>query len=145
MLLKENGLKKLKANKKRFVYLISPNKIYKSFYTNLKIVLSYNLVSFFQLRLKHYSLIERKKIGIKINKPKNLRNLSEYFFGEDQSRYVLEIDQNELNKVEKILQSNNIYYENIGKTQRDFFEIEGEMKASVNDLFKVNNQWYNNY
>ena len=85
------------------------------------------------------------KIGIKINKPKNLRNLSEYFFGEDQSRYVLEIDQNELNKVEKILQSNNIYYENIGKTQRDFFEIEGEMKASVNDLFNVNNQWYNNY
>ncbi len=68
MLLKENGLKKLKANKKRFIYLISPNKINKSFYTNLKIVLSSNLVSFFQLRLKHYSLIERKKIGIKIKK-----------------------------------------------------------------------------
>ena len=68
MLLKENGLKKLKANKKRFIYLISPNKINKSFYTNLKIVLSSNLVSFFQLRLKHYSLIGRKKIGIKIKK-----------------------------------------------------------------------------
>ena len=68
MLLKENGLKKLKANKKRFIYLISPNKINKSFYTNLKIVLSSNLVSFFQLRLKHYSLIERKEIGIKIKK-----------------------------------------------------------------------------
>jgi len=58
----------LKANKKRFIYLISPNKINKSFYTNLKIVLSSNLVSFFQLRLKYYSLIERKKIGIKIKK-----------------------------------------------------------------------------
>ncbi len=58
----------MKANKKRFIYLISPNKINKSFYTNLKIVLSSNLVSFFQLRLKHYSLIERKKIGIKIKK-----------------------------------------------------------------------------
>ena len=27
--------------------------------------------------------------GIKINKPKNLTNLFEYFFGEDQSRYIL--------------------------------------------------------
>ena len=68
MLLKENGLKKLRVNKKRFIYLISPNKIKKSFYSNLKIILSSNLVSFFQLRLKKYSLIEREKIGIKIKK-----------------------------------------------------------------------------
>ena len=58
----------MRVNKKRFIYLISPNKIKKSFYSNLKFVLSSNLVSFFQLRLKHYSLIERKKIGIKIKK-----------------------------------------------------------------------------
>ena len=68
MLLKENGQKKLRVNKKRFIYLISPNKIKKSFYSNLKVVLSSNLVSFFQLRLKKYSLIEREKIGIKIKK-----------------------------------------------------------------------------
>ena len=58
----------MRVSKKRFIYLISPNKIKKSFYNNLKIVLSSNLVSFFQLRLKHCSLIERKKIGIKIKK-----------------------------------------------------------------------------
>ena len=68
MLLKENGLKKLRVDKKKFIYLISPNKIKKSFYTNLKIVLRSNIVSFFQLRLKQYSLIERKEIGIKIKK-----------------------------------------------------------------------------
>ena len=68
MLLKENGLKKLRVNKKRFIYLISPNKIKKGFYSDLKVVLSSNLVSFFQLRLKKYSLRERKKIGIKIKK-----------------------------------------------------------------------------
>ncbi len=68
MLLKENGLKKLRVNKKRFIYLISPNKIKKSFYTNLKIVLRSNIVSFFQLRLKKYSLIEKEKIGKKIKK-----------------------------------------------------------------------------
>ena len=68
MLLKENGLKKLRVSKKRFIYLISPNKIKKSFYNNLNVVLSSNLISIFQLRLKQYSLIERKEIGIKIKK-----------------------------------------------------------------------------
>ena len=58
----------MRVDKKRFIYLISPNKIKKSFYNNLKIVLSSNLVNFFQLRLKKYSLIEKKKIGIKIKK-----------------------------------------------------------------------------
>ena len=58
----------MRVNKKRFIYLISPNKITKSFYSDLKVVLSSNLVSFFQLRLKQYSLIERKEIGIKIKK-----------------------------------------------------------------------------
>ncbi len=58
----------MRVDKKRFIYLISPNKIKRSFYSNLKVVLSSNLVSFFQLRLKQYSLVEKKKIGIKIKK-----------------------------------------------------------------------------
>jgi len=58
----------LRVDKKKFIYLISPNKIKKSFYNNLNVVLSSNLISFFQLRLKQYSLIERKEIGIKIKK-----------------------------------------------------------------------------
>ena len=48
-------------------------------------------------------------------------------------------------KVEKILKSSNIFHEIIGQTQKNFFEIDGEMKISTNDLFKINNQWYNNY
>ena len=50
-----------------------------------------------------------------------------------------------LTKVEKILQKNDIYYELIGVTQKKYFEIEGLMKSDVNDLFKINNQWYNQY
>ena len=85
------------------------------------------------------------EFGIKIEKPKELRNLNEYFFGEDQGRYILEIDQNNLAKVEKILNKSNIHYENIGLTQRAYFEIIGEMKLDNNALFKANNQWYNSY
>ena len=83
--------------------------------------------------------------GVKINKPKKLTNLYKYFFGEDQSRYVAEIEKNNLEKVEKILKKNNIFYENIGVTQKNFFEVKGELKIDVKELFKINNQWYNNY
>ena len=84
-------------------------------------------------------------IGVKVENPKKLRNFIEYLFGEDQGRYVLEIDNKNIQKVEKLLKENNIYYEYIGETQEKIFEIVGEMKLYVNDLFKVNNQWYNNY
>ena len=84
-------------------------------------------------------------LGVKIEKSKKLRNSIEYFFGEDQGRYVLEIDQIKSKQVEKILNTNNIYYENIGITQEKYFEIEGEMKTNINDLFKINHKWYNNY
>jgi phosphoribosylformylglycinamidine synthase subunit PurL len=84
-------------------------------------------------------------LGIKIQKPQKLTNLYEYFFGEDQSRYVLEIDPINLTKTEKILKDNNIYFENIGFTQEDIFEIEGELKINIKELFKINNEWYNKY
>ena len=84
-------------------------------------------------------------LGAKINKPKKLANKFEYFFGEDQGRYVIEVEKANLDKVIKIVKENEIYYENIGKTQVKNFEIENEFKIDVNDLFKINNQWYNNF
>ena len=57
----------LKINKKKFIYLISPNNIYTKFYQDLKSVLSTSKVSFFQLRLKKYSLKNKILIGKKIN------------------------------------------------------------------------------
>ena len=56
----------LKINKKRFIYIIYPNKISKSFYKNLKLVLKTEKVSIFQLRLKNYSLKKKIIIGKKI-------------------------------------------------------------------------------
>ena len=56
----------MKINKKKFIYLISPNKIPNSFYNNLKLVLKTGKVSFFQLRLKNYSLKKKIIIGKKI-------------------------------------------------------------------------------
>ncbi len=58
----------MKINKKKFVYLISPNKINKSFYTNLKSILKLNKISFFQLRLKKEKFNKKLIIGRKIQK-----------------------------------------------------------------------------
>ena len=84
-------------------------------------------------------------LGVKIEKPKKLENILKYFFGEDQSRYVLEIESKSLIKVEKFLNESSIFYEKIGRTQKNYFEIEGEFKKDINDLFKINDKWYNNY
>ena len=56
----------MKINKKKFIYLISPNKINFQFYQNLKEVLKTKKVSFFQLRLKKYSFNKKILIGKKI-------------------------------------------------------------------------------
>ena len=56
---------------RKFLYLISPNKIKPSFYLDLEEVLSSNKVMFFQLRLKDYSASKILNIGKKIRKITN--------------------------------------------------------------------------
>ena len=71
MQLKENGQQNLKQNKsnKKFIYLISPNKIKnEDFYDNLSLVLSSKKVSFFQLRIKKDTNENKLIIGKKIQK-----------------------------------------------------------------------------
>jgi thiamine-phosphate pyrophosphorylase len=58
----------LKINKKKFIYLISPNKISAQFYANLNKVLNTGKVNFFQMRLKKYPFRQKILIGKKIKK-----------------------------------------------------------------------------
>ena len=58
----------MKFSKKKFVYLISPVKINKSFLNDLTHVLKQKKVSFFQLRLKKSSFKKKIIIGRKIQK-----------------------------------------------------------------------------
>jgi len=56
----------LKINKKKFIYLISPNKINTQFYKQLNVILRTGKVSFFQMRFKKYSFNQKILIGKKI-------------------------------------------------------------------------------
>ncbi len=58
----------MRVNNKKFIYLISPSKIRKSFYNDLIGVLKLKKVSFFQLRLKSISFKKKLVIGKKIKK-----------------------------------------------------------------------------
>ncbi len=52
----------------RYLYLISPSKVNKKFYRNLKEVLSTKKVKYFQLRLKQYPYSKVVRIGKKVRK-----------------------------------------------------------------------------
>ena len=58
----------MRFNNKKFIYLISPLKINKSFYNDLIGVLKYKKVGFFQLRLKKENFKKKLLIGKKIKK-----------------------------------------------------------------------------
>ena len=84
-------------------------------------------------------------LGLKINKPKKFTDLNEYFFSEDQGRYLLEIEKDNLDKVESMLKKNNIFYEVIAEVQNDLFEIDKAFSIKVNELYNCNNQWFNKF
>ena len=112
---------------------------------NNKLVSSVHDISSGGLILALAEMCMASGYGLRIDRPSKLSNLMEYYFGEDQGRYLLEIDPKNLQKITKILVENNIFYEKIAITQKDNFEILGEFKINVNDLYKMNNTWYNNY
>ena len=64
-----NGLKSVRINKKKFIYLVSPNKISNNnFYEDLVNVFKSNKISFFQLRLKNTKMEKKILIGKKVKK-----------------------------------------------------------------------------
>ena len=58
----------MRINKKKFIYLISPSKINRSFYVNLIEIFKQKKVSLFQLRLKKESYKKKLIIGKKVQK-----------------------------------------------------------------------------
>ena len=85
------------------------------------------------------------KIGAKIKIPKNNISIHEYLFGEDQSRYLVEVSEKNKQSVTKILEKNGIYYEIIGKTQKDSLNIEKEFNVNLENLKKQNSFWFKDY
>ena len=85
------------------------------------------------------------KKGININKPKSLINYFEYFFGEDQGRYLIEIEKNDLEKVKSILRKNSVYFDEFGVIQVKNVVLKDKLNVTVDELIKSNKTWLNKY
>ena len=112
---------------------------------NNKLIVSAHDISAGGLILSLAEMCMASGHGLRMEKPSKLSNLMEYYFGEDQGRYLIEIEPNNLQAVTKILNENNTFNEKIATVQKSNFEIYNELKINVDDLCKINNTWYNYY
>ena len=81
------------------------------------------------------------KKGFKLNKLKILINKFDYYFGEDQGRYIIEIEPNNLSKVQKILKENSVHYDEIVIVTENDIIIDKEPILHIDDLIKSNKNW----
>ena len=83
--------------------------------------------------------------GININKPKNLINYFEYFFGEDQGRYLIEIEKKDLKKVKSILEKNSVYFNEFGTIKEKNIVLKDKFNVTIEELIEENKSWLTNY
>ncbi len=85
------------------------------------------------------------KKGINIKKPKYLINEIEYFFAEDQGRYIIEINKQDLKKVSDILNKNAVHFDELGTITENELYISDKTKVTIDELSTSNKSWLNNY
>ena len=83
--------------------------------------------------------------GIQIKKPKFLINEIEYFFAEDQGRYLIEINPKDFKEVSKILDKNSVHYDEIGKIIDKDMIIDQKTKLTIDELNSYNTNWLKGY
>ena len=83
--------------------------------------------------------------GIQFKKPKFLINEIEYFFAEDQGRFLIEINPKDLKEVSKILDKNSVHYDEIGKIIDKEMIIDQKTKLTIDELKSYNTNWLKSY
>ena len=86
------------------------------------------------------------KIGINLNIDKFDFQLVKYLFGEDQSRYVIEVKPENEAALLKNMKNRAVSYEKIGKTINEkYIHINHKYKLDLNNLIELHNKWFKNY
>jgi len=83
--------------------------------------------------------------GINLKKPKYLINEIEYFFAEDQGRYIIEITKKDLKKVTDILNKNAVHFDELGKVNENELFINEKTKVTIDELKTSNTSWLTKY
>ena len=93
------------------------------------------------IALAEMSIYGKKGVNLDINKS----SLIEYLFGEDQSRYLVEISKDNFEEFMLEAEKNNVSVEKIGLTQADQFEIKNIGKIKVDDLIQAHESWFKKF
>jgi phosphoribosylformylglycinamidine synthase subunit PurL len=83
--------------------------------------------------------------GIDLKKPKFLINEIEYYFAEDQGRYIVEISKKDLKKVTDILNKNAVHFDELGVINENRLYINDKTKVPIDELKSSNTNWLTNY
>ena len=85
------------------------------------------------------------KKGIKINPLKSLINKFEYFFGEDQGRYIVEISKANMKKVSEILNNNSVHHDELGIIDEKILSFKNDINLPIEELSNVHKYWLKKY
>ena len=85
------------------------------------------------------------KKGVTLKKPNYLISQFEYLFSEDQGRYIVEIDKDDLKNVTKILLESSVHFDELGTITENELIIDDKSKVSIDDLIKSHTTWLTNY
>ncbi|WP_440910644.1 phosphoribosylformylglycinamidine synthase subunit PurL [Candidatus Pelagibacter sp.] len=85
------------------------------------------------------------KKGINLNKPKYLINELEYFFGEDQGRYIIEVGKKDLKKVTDILNKNAVHFDELGTISENELYFDDKTNVTIDELTSLNKKWLTDY
>ena len=85
----------------------------------------------------------RNAKGLKIKIPSDVKNSIKWLFGEDQSRYLLIV--NNENIIKEVARKERINLQKIAKVDGDKFCVIKKFEISVKKLIKYNNKWFDNF
>ena len=106
-----------------------------------------NILKILEVNFNGVNVLENQQLreGIKLKKPNYLINQFEYLFGEDQARYIIEIEKENFDKIKEILNKSAIHYDVLGiLTESDIF-IDSKSKVTIDELIASNTNWLTNY
>ena len=74
-----------------------------------------------------------------------LVNKFEYFFGEDQGRYIIEINKANIKKVSEILNNNSVHHDELGIIDEKMLSFKNDIKLPIEELSNAHKYWLKRY
>ncbi len=108
-----------------------------------KIIIGCHDVSEGGICLAISELCIRSKMGVEIKIPEKYNNPVKWLFGEDQSRYIVIVDDEK--QLKKIAKKDNIIVEEIGEVKGNSLNFKNLFQISLDEIIKMNSSWFYNY